>query len=259
MKKSLYTIFIFLCATCVCTQAQEKKGPDLQTVDDGFFDPTRKEKKVAEEYHFGMEYRIEAGFIQNDLRVPNDTARFGFRNGGRIGVTFNFLLPYHLGIETGLLYSLSYGAREEHYRSMDAESVQVEYIRHRVMEHALTIPIRANYTIPVWKKLNLTFYTGPQLQIGVAAQDNLLTHLSEGIKNWLEERNIHTAPYDQYKEGELSRVNIQYGLGAAIEWDRYRLQGGYDFGLNNLLRNPVVSSQRAWEWQWQVVFCYKLK
>ena len=56
----------------------------------------------------------------------------------------------------------------------------------------------------------------------------------------------------------LYRTNVQFGVGGGIEWDRYRLQSGYDFGLNNLMRTPIVVDQKLHEWGWLVTFSYKL-
>ena len=57
---------------------------------------------------------------------------------------------------------------------------------------------------------------------------------------------------------ELYRTNIQFGLGGGIEWDRYRLQAGYDFGLNNILRTPILPRQKMHEWGWMCTFSYQL-
>jgi hypothetical protein len=59
-------------------------------------------------------------------------------------------------------------------------------------------------------------------------------------------------------EKELYRTNIQFGLGGGLEWDRYRLQAGYDFGLNNIMRTPGILNQKAHEWGWICTFAYKL-
>ena len=81
-------------------------------------------------------------------------------------------------------------------------------------------------------------------------------HLSEGAKTWLQAQGIPTEPYDRFTN-ELVRANIQLGLGGGLEWQRYRLQSGYDFGLNNLVRNKQTSDQHMAEWGWYVSFSYR--
>ncbi len=261
MKRNCIYILLLLGAVSAAllpVSAQEKtKQPDLQIADNTFFDPTRKEKK-KEDYHFEVVYRIEAGYVQSNQRTKNYSAADMFQHGARVGADFDFLLPLNFSLQVGVLYSITYGTQEQHWRSMTAQSVQTEYIKHRVLQHDLTIPMRCYYTIPLWKKLNMFFYTGPQMQIGLAQKDYLQTHLSEPTLQWLQKQGVQTEEYDRYKEGELYRFNIQYGLGGGFEWDKYRIQSGYDFGLNNLIKNKVTSNQHLWEWSWYVSFVYKL-
>jgi hypothetical protein len=56
---------------------------------------------------------------------------------------------------------------------------------------------------------------------------------------------------------ELVRANIQLGLGGGLECDKYRLQSGYDFGLNNLVKHPQRKGQYMSEWGWYVSFSYR--
>ena len=235
--------------------ADDRPKPAMQIEDNTFFDPNRKETD-QEAYTFGMEYRLEVGYVQHQQRVRNISFPDMYLHGARVGATFNFLLPYRFSMQTGLLYTVLYGRNEQHWRSMDAPTVQAEYITHRVVEHNLTVPVRVYYTIPLWKQLNLFFYTGPQLHIGLAENDYMQTHLSDGTKTWLDSKGIATEPYDRMSD-ELVRANIQWGLGGGLEWDRYRLQSGYDFGLNNLVKHPTLTNQHMSEWGWYVSFCYK--
>lgn len=252
-------LIILLCALATYTYAQDlkKQGPDLQTIDDGFFDPTRKTEKEKEVYQFSIDYRLEVGYVQNNQRSRNLTYPDMYLHGVRLGANVTFNLPLHFGIQTGLLYTLAYGPNNQHWRSQTIQTAQTEYIQHRVLQHQFVIPVRATYTIPVWRELNLFFYGGPQLQIGLAENDYMKTHLSEPTKQWLEQKNIHTSPYDRLAEKELYRTNIQLGVGGGIEWAQYRLQAGYDFGLNNLARQRFVSDQHVWQWGWYTTFCYR--
>ena len=254
MKKSvLFLMLLTLYAGVIW--ADDNKKPDYQIADNTFFDPTRKEEKT-ENYQFHVDYRLEAGYVQHWQRTRNISYPDMYLHGVRLGATFSFALPKRFDVQTGLLYTLVYGRNDQHWRSVDAPSVQTEYIRHRVLEHNLTIPVRVYYTIPLWKQLNLFFFTGPQLHIGLAENDYLQTHLSDGAKTWLDGQGVATSPYDRMAD-QVIRANIQWGLGGGLEWDRYRLQAGYDFGLNNLVKHPQTKAQYMAEWGWFVSFCYK--
>lgn len=248
-------IVLFVCLCAGALWADDRIKPAMQIEDNTFFDPSKKEE-AQEPYSFSVDYRLEVGFVQNWQRVRKVEFPDMYLNGVRLGATFTFNLPLHFGLQTGVLYTLVYGSNEQHWRSMDAPSVQTEYIRHRVLEHSFAVPVRMYYTIPLWKQLNLLFYTGPQLYIGAAENDYMETHLSEGTKNWLDGQGIPTEAYDRMAN-DLIRANIQWGLGAGLEWDRYRLQGGYDFGLNNLVKHKQTKDQHMAEWGWFVSFSYK--
>lgn len=248
---------LFLCALCVCAYAQENKRlvADLQTVDDGFFDPTKKEVKESN-YQFHVEYRLEAGYTQPWLQSKNKNYPDGYLHGGRIGLNVTFCLPLNFGIQTGLLYSLTGNKNTQHYAPADTVSTE-QYLENTLLEHNFVIPIRATYTIPLWKKLNLLFYGGPQLQVGLAMTDKVNANLSDKTTAQCQALGIHTESYDRYAS-ELWRANIQIGLGAGLEWDKFRLQGGYDFGLNNMVRTKACPNQQMWEWGWYISFLYKL-
>lgn len=242
-----------LCAGAVL--ADDSNKPAFQIADNTFFDPSKKTVK-EDPYVFGVSYRVEAGYVQHWQRSQANSFPTLYLHGVRLGATFTFALPKHFDLQTGLLYTLVYGRNNQHWRSMDAPSTQTEYIRHRVLEHNLTVPVRVYYTIPLWKQLNLFFYTGPQLHIGLAENDYMEPHLSDGTKTWLQTLDVPTEPYDRMSD-QLIRANIQWGVGGGLEWDRYRLQSGYDFGLNNLVRHPQTANQYMSEWGWFVTFSFR--
>ena len=261
MRTRIYSIIVMvLCiGMAMSARAQEaRRAPDLQTADGRFFDPTRAPEKVEELYHFAVHYRLEAGYVQNNERSATGSYPDMYLHGARLGATATFILPSRFSLQAGLLYSIAYGVTDQHWHSVTQETVQTEYMRHRVLEHNLVIPVRAFYTVPLWKELNLFFYGGPQLQIGLAENDYMEQHRSAPMPAWLEAQGVPTKSYDRLAEGELGRCNIQLGVGGGLEWDRYRLQAGYDFGLNNLVAAPLTGDQQMWEWGWYTTFSYRL-
>lgn len=274
MKKVLLNILLLavFSITGMAQDADKIKTPDLQTAEPDFFDPTRDAKK-KQEYHFGMEYRVEAGYVQNHQQSLKKNYPGTYFHGARVGATMDFLLPYRFSAQVGVLYTLTYGSYRQSWAAMGYEDIYAHsaYIDHRVMHHQLTIPARVYANIHLWKELNMFLYAGPQLQIGLAARDNLKACVTDSTIHWMQGASVaipygnttiasavHTDPYDRYQEKELWRTNIQLGIGGGFEWDKYRLQAGYDFGLNNLIRQRVIANQHMWEWGWYVSFSYKL-
>jgi len=253
MKK--YFLVILVSALALPLWAQST-APDLQTNDQIFFDPNANKE---EPYHFGVEYRLEGGYVQHWQHTKTNLS-FMYLHGGRIGMTFDFLLPYHFSVQAGLLYTLAYGQASQKFGVVDEEESYAasDSIIHRITEHWLAIPMRVYYNIKLWKKLNLFFFAGPQLMIGLAEIDNIDNQLPpKATQFYRDELGMHLEKYDRFKE-ELYPVNIQLGLGGGLEWDCFRLQAGYDFGLNYQNRSKIIADQNMWEWSWFVSFAYKL-
>ena len=148
--------------------------------------------------------------------------------------------------------------REHLDTAVSSEQVQAEVLNNHIVEHALTIPVRVQYNIPLWKQLSMHLYGGPQLMVGLAQTDYVDAQVSPDTREWLLAQGKHLDTYDKYIAKELFRTNFMLGVGGGFTWDRYRLEAGYDFGLNNLIRTPVYSKDRMAEWQWHVSFVYTL-
>jgi len=248
-------ILLLVSGLCLSIWAQTDV-PDLQTNDQSFFDPNANEE---EPYHFGMEYRLEGGYVQHWQHSKTNLSRL-YLHGGRLGMTFDFLLPYRLSLQTGLLYTLAYGKCSQKFGIVNEEESYAisDSVFHRVTEHWLAIPIRCFYNIKLWKQLNLFFYGGPQLMIGLAELDNVNNLLpTKATQFYTKELGMHLERYNRF-EKELYPVNIQLGIGGGLEWDCFRLQAGYDFGLNNQVRHTQIKDQHMWEWSWYVSFAYRL-
>ena len=257
MNLRIFILFLAIfCATFV-TMAQEQKNtlPDLYTADQVFFDPTRKNLST-EEYQFATQWRLQLGYVQPYHRTQ-DTAAL-YMHGIRLGATVDFLLPQRFSLQTGALLSFSYGVNNQHWGINTQEDAQVNILQHNLLQLQLTIPVRAYYNIKVWKKLNAFFYGGPQLNIGLTHYDIIKPHVAASTLQWMEQQGITTTNHDRYVTKQLYRTNIQMGVGGGLEWERYRLQGGYDFGLNNILRTSALAAQKINEWSWYVVFSYQL-
>lgn len=267
----IFFLTLFLSAGYGSSFAQDNtssiSSPTLQTSSTDFFDPTKVEKKVVP-YQFEMNYRVEAGYVQNAHLSEQKNYENMYLHGFRVGGTIDFLLPYKFSVQTGVLYTFTYGTTVQRWGQMSAEDftspdppvtgkVYSGDITHRLAEHQLTIPVNVYYNIPLWKQLNMFFFSGPQLQIGMALKDDMDADITTATKQWFDQIGQPYEPYDRYGTKELFRTTIQWGIGGGFEWDRYRLQAGYDFGLNNQVRARKTNNQKMWEWHWFVSFAYR--
>lgn len=252
MIRHLKTLFLII-SISTCSFAQEAKNQ----ID---FSEQEQQQRAAQEaaYKFSVDYRLQVGYLQEWQHSKTTTYPDLYLHGTKLGVTFDFNLPYSFTIQTGLLYTLTYGSTTQHWRNVQTNDYDIQTIKHRILSHQFNIPLFATANIKLWRKLSLIFYTGPELNIGLAQTDYMKTNLNEKTKNWLIDNNIHTEKYDRYTDGELIRTDIGYSLGAGIQWDRYRLQGGYTFGLNNLKKEQQkYVDQHMWNWKWNVSFSYR--
>ena len=256
MKTRIFSIILLATITYAYAVAQDNKNtlPDLQTSESIFFDPTAK--KDAEPYQFSTPWRFELGYAQLNHRTQDTSAVY--MHGLRVGATVDFVLPHHFSIQTGALATFTYGQNNQHWAIANPENAQINILQHNILQLQLTIPVRAYYNIVLWKELRMFFFAGPQLQIGLTNYDIVNNKTSAEVTAWLEGNNILTTNHERYMTRELHRTNIQFGIGGGLEWDRYRLQAGYDFGLNNILRTPILPNQKMHEWGWFCTFSYRL-
>ncbi len=248
MRQYLFIGFIFLFTSAVF--AQEAKNEINFNIEEN------NKKPDVQPYKFSVTYRLNVGYLQEWQHSLDTSFPEQHLYGPQLGVTFDFNLPYYFSIQTGLFYQISYGQNSQHWKNINTSDYSEQSIKHRVLSHNLAIPVRATIYIKLWKKLSLMFYTGPQLVIGIAQTDYMKTNLNDETKAWLKSKDVHTEKYDRFSSHELIRPNIQYGIGLGLQWDKYSVYGGYDFGLNNLVKQNTEIHQHMWNWTWHVSFAY---
>lgn len=173
-------------------------------------------------------YRLEIGY--------NNPARYGagisstYYNGIKLGGTVEFGLKNNLSLLSGVLYNLVYADKLQKYPN----STSVTYTS---WGHFLDIPIRLTYTYPLSKNLKIFGFAGPNIEIG----------LFQNLKTTSTVSYVPSAFSDLYKDAVLNRLNFQLGAGGGVQWKKYQLKAGYDFGLNNLNKlNTGGQFQKGW-------------
>lgn len=260
MKYKLITIFLCFGTYLAAQEGKNtekediKKRSELHT--DDFLSFSERDKK-KEEYHFGVEYRIETGYIQNHEYSLRKNYPDLYLHGGYVGAKMDLLLPHSFSVQLGLGYALAYGQNEQHFHSILSNMSQKDYITNRVWEHNLLIPVRVYYTQHLAKRWYMLFYGGPQLQVGMAQMNKPQSHLYSLSSEWAEANGVDISKVDLYQK-KLHRCNIQMGVGGGFEWHILRLTAGYDFGLNNLVKQSKIGSRHMWEWSWHVSLGIKI-
>jgi hypothetical protein len=149
-------------------------------------------------------------------------------NGFKVGVIYDATLIKGFGYTIGLNYT--FGANQTKWEK-DKTTQPGEFPKKKVANicHLLEIPVDWQYKFEIAQNTWFTLYTGPTLQCGLSfKQDTYMQSKPNG--------EINIQSQDRYKmSGDiaLNRLNVTWGVGAGLQYQRYFVRGGYDFGLIN--------------------------
>jgi hypothetical protein len=185
-------------------------------------------------------YRLELG-VNNPYRYGNVKGLINYFDGIKLGATAEYNLKNNFSLLTGALYNFIYS---DNFQG-NPNSLGVTYTTYG---HSLDIPIRLTYTYPLNKSLKLFGFAGPNLNIGLFQNMKITSTQTYDSSNpyYVKPRSV-----DLYNgndsEYQLNRLNLQIGLGGGVQWKKYQLKAGYDFGINNLNKlNSGNLNQEGW-------------
>ena len=182
-----------------------------------------------------QKYRLEIGY-NNPVRKGAAVSSTYF-NGIRLGGTAEFDLKNNFSLLTGVLYNFVYSNKIQMYTNKDS-------VRYKSVGHLIEIPIRATYTLPLSKTLKLFGYAGPNISFGLAQKQETTSQLTPEYNSLYE---VNSGTLDIYKSSMVNRLNLQIGVGGGVQWKKYQLKSGYDWGINNLDRTGTgIQHQNGW-------------
>lgn len=147
---------------------------------------------------------LELGYISKRYKDNgNFSSLMGRTNpayspGFRFGLNINPTFKYGLGLNTGLYMDFS----REHVAP------------HEHMDISLNIPLQVSFRYEIVKKLSFMIYTGPVMDFEL------------WYKHYYRGDNITEEIYDP-----ADCFDLQWGIGAAIQYSRMRLKVGGEFGM----------------------------
>lgn len=187
-------------------------------------------------------YRVEVGSV-NPRRFGTSESATNF-NGIRLGATAEFDLKNNFSLLTGALYSVVYGSKVQKYSSKDSVS-------YSTFGHYIDVPLRLTYSYPIANYLKVFGFAGPNLNIGLAQPQKILSNLTQELEDIT---GIKSGNYDLYKNAVINRMNFQLGAGGGIQYKNYQLKAGYDFGIHSI---NAVDTGTLYQSGWYVSFSYK--
>ena len=187
-------------------------------------------------------FKLEIGYANPKIH-GNDTSST-YLNGIRVGGTVELKLKKNFTLLSGALYNLVYSNKLQGYRDDQA----VNYI---TMGQSVDIPLRLVYSYSLNKNLKAFVFGGPNLNIGLKS--------IRGITSTLDSANIKytgitSKTQNLYTGSILNRMNLQIGLGGGVQWKKYLIKSGYDFGLVNMNH---ISTKKLYEGGWYISLGYE--
>lgn len=149
-------------------------------------------------------------------------------NGMKVGVVYDVTLIKGLGVSMGLNYTMGGNATEWKSKS---SSIKYPQERSHGWYHQLEIPVDWQYKFQIAKDTWLILYTGPTLQCGLVLKDKWYARFDNKSDALTSEENLYSK--EDMADYALKRLNVTWGIGAGLQYERYFLRGGYDFGLIN--------------------------
>lgn len=210
--KKIFLYALFLCCSIACVQAQGKQSLGLQV---GFTQPiTRLNSPVP-----GKETML------------NPTTYNGFK----VGFAYDATIVAGFGYAIGLNYT--FAANKTDWKSVGSNPYPRIYTSQ--MYHQLEIPVDWQYKFEIAKKTWLVLYTGPTLQCGLSFNQKMHKQIDHDADIEIDVNNN----YDAENVEALKRINVTWGIGAGLQYERYFVRGGYDFGIINPYKAQVFNEK----------------
>jgi hypothetical protein len=191
---------------------------------------------------------IEGGYL-NPKRYGADTSEDYF-DAVRVGVLYEHVLPYNFGVQTGALLNTGYAHKIQRF------GIGTDKVEYSTWNYGIDIPVRGIYHQKLFWGLSMFAFAGPNIQLGIYQPQEVNASLSDiyteilGISSGT--RDLYT-----YKDDKgVRRINLQMGVGGGLQWRKYALKSGFDWGLNGLDR---TGRDRVLQRNWYVSFVYQLK
>lgn len=182
---------------------------------------------------------VQVGFTQPTTRLnmpvsgKEKTLTPTALNGFKVGVVYDATLVAGFGYTIGLNYT--FGAKKTDWKSVGSNTYPRSY--KSTMYHQLEIPVDWQYKFEIAKKTWFMLYTGPTLQCGLAFKESTYNQITSSGDITIDAKDR----YNMKSVFALNRLNVTWGVGAGLQYERYFIRGGYDFGLINPYKADVFN------------------
>ena len=157
-------------------------------------------------------------------------------NGMKVGVVYDATIVKGFGVTMGLNYT--FGANSTDWtKKVTGQPGEFPQVCSRGQYHQLEIPVDWQYKFEIAKKTWFMLYTGPTLQCGLAFKESTYNQITSSGDITIDAKDR----YNMKSVFALNRLNVTWGVGAGLQYERYFIRGGYDFGLINPYKSDVFN------------------
>ncbi len=158
-------------------------------------------------------------------------------NGFYVGVDYNIHLVAGLGVAPALNLQFGFYSDEVDFLKDGVYGVGIPtFIPDDVTNHemfcALEVPVLLNYSFAITPAVNVMVYAGPTFNLGLSDKgwtvyesENDLEYTTEKVNAYEKDEVLDKSTYN--------RFNVGVAFGAAVTYNAYRLNVGYQCGLTN--------------------------
>lgn len=138
--------------------------------------------------------------------------------------TYNVPIVANLYLEPGLsVYYYEYSANKDVLESFGPD---ITDITRKIF--GMRLPVMIGYHFDLTKKFKIYLYTGPELETGFVAKEQIKSYTYRPLTTW---RNLYG------DDGSLKRINVLWGYGLGFSYSKFYFGFGGGQGLVNMVKN----------------------
>lgn len=168
-----------------------------------------------------LSYRAEIGGNFSNYSMKTTEYEFSIKPGLRVGGAVEIALSDAGTSSVFLAPGLTY---KQNGSIIDLDSSDSD-MRHTI--HELALPVNIGFRAKFAQDLSVSLELGPYFSYGLSAKSKL--------------GSISTDLYDS-EDGALKRFDVGIGGSAALEYTRYYLRIGAEYGFTDMMKNSVSNN-----------------
>ena len=154
----------------------------------------------------------------------------------RAGLSVNPTFKYGIGLRTGVYLEYARDVVGEDGSVEDGYGEMTKVTAHDI---TLSVPVQLSYRYEIIPKFSLMFYTGPVFDFGAYMMHETYHYYKKYSSSYSTTATEETVKSDNYysQTENYEGFNALWGVGAGIQYSRFRLDIGGEFGMVNKASN----------------------